>query len=383
MAPSKKFPGNAKRFVLFVAVVVMSAGGCATSPESRRPVKKIYAGTPKKPPTKLTFFRSDAQEVDNPKPASKIQLVGFNSGLVIAAPEVLAPDEDENQQSVENEDSDKNEDPDKEEKGAVSSDESAQTEESKSKLPVPPVMKSDSEVSTQQSVDYFVQVARGNHPKIQAARQRVSAANNVIPQVTALPDPMFNNTFWPIQDQALQTAGGRMAHQFGLQQGVPWPEKLRTKGAIASQEFQMAQAEVERVEREITEAVRLANFEVWYATRAIAIIAETRDLVDELTKVAEARYMSGGTQQDVLRAELESDRLDDQLVTLTKQKQVAQADLAALVQQPATLMPETTEELSLVNVPEQLDGLLSLAEQCSPELRVIASEIQRDRQSKN
>jgi len=195
-----------------------------------------------------------------------------------------------------------------------------------------------------------------------------------------LPDPTFNNTFWPIQDQALQTAGGRMAHQFGLQQGVPWPEKLSTKGSIAGQEVQMAQAEAERVEHEITEAVRLAYFEVWYATRAITIIKETRDVVDQLTQVAEARYKSGGTQQDVLRAQLEAGRLDDQLVTLTKQKEVAQADLAVLVQQPVALMPETTENLGLVNVPEQLDGLLSLTEQCSPELRMIASEIQRDRQ---
>ena len=72
-----------------------------------------------------------------------------------------------------------------------------------------------------------------------------------------------------------------------------------------------------------------------------------KDLVDDLTKVAEARYRSGGTQQDVLRARLESDRLDDQLVSLAKQKQVAQADLAALVQQPVTLLAEASDDLGL------------------------------------
>ena len=191
---------------------------------------------------------------------------------------------------------------------------------------------------------------------------------------------MFNNTFWPIQDQALQTAGGRVGNQFGLSQGVPWPEKLRTKAGIANREVQIAQAEVEQIEREITEAVRLAYYEVWFATRAIAIIEETRKLVDDLTQVAEARYKSGGTQQDVLRAYLEADRLDDQIVTLHKQKEQAQADLAALVQQPVSIIPEASEELGLTNVPKQLDELLALAEQCSPELRAIAWEIQRDRE---
>ena len=50
----------------------------------------------------------------------------------------------------------------------------------------------------------------------------------------------------------------------------------------------MAQAEVERIEREITEAVRLAYYEVSFATRAIAIIGETHELVDDLTQVAAA-----------------------------------------------------------------------------------------------
>lgn len=237
-----------------------------------------------------------------------------------------------------------------------------------------------SATGTQQPVEYFVAVALAGHPKLRAARQRVAAACNVAPQVSALPDPMFNNTFWPIQSQALQTAGGRVGHQFGLSQGVPWPEKLRTKAAIASREVQMAQAEADRIEREITESVRLAYYEVWFATRALAVIQETRELVNDLIQVAEARYRSGASQQDVLRAQLEDDRLQDQLLTLRRQKEQAQADLAALVQQPASLIPEATDQLNLTNVPEQLDSLLQLAEQCSPELRSIAWEIQRDRQ---
>ncbi len=229
-------------------------------------------------------------------------------------------------------------------------------------------------------VDYFVSLALAQHPSIQAARQRVSAEVNRIPQVRALPDPMFNNTFWPIQDQSLQTAAGRVGNQMSLSQAIPWPDKLRTKAAIVSQEVQVAQADVERIEREITEAVRLSYYEVWFATRAIEIIQQTQDLVDDLTKVAEARYRSGGTQQDVLRARLESDRLDDQLVSLSKQKQVAQADLAALVQQPVTLLAEASDELGLSDVPTQLDELIALAEKCNPKLKGLAWEIQRDRQ---
>jgi outer membrane protein TolC len=321
------------------------------------------------------------------------------SGMVFAAPIVLPeddPDEDltdnpfgkllkneaeKQEQANEKKRSRKEKESEGEENGDNGDSESKEGDQDKEKesqtspLPAP-----SPQLSSGQPVEYFVQQALAAHPSIRAARQRVAAELDRIPQVTALPDPQFNNTFWPLHDNALQTAGGRIANQMSLQQGVPFPDKLRTKGAIVSREAQMAQAEVERIERQITESVRLAYYEVWYATRAIQIIEETRDLVDDLTKVAEARYRSGGTQQDVLRAQLETDRLDDQLIQLQKQKEVSQADLAALLQQPTSLLAEATEELGVNDAPLQLDALIAQAEQCNPSLRGLAAEIQRDRQ---
>ncbi|MCR9292181.1 MAG: TolC family protein [bacterium] len=253
-------------------------------------------------------------------------------------------------------------------------------------IPGPPSMFSEAsqlaaaDTSAPQPVEFFVSLALSGHPKLLAARNRVIAAVNVIPQVSALPDPQVGNTFWPIHDQALQTAGGRVGHQFQLSQGVPWPEKLKAKAAIANREVQIAQAEVDRIEREIAESVQLAYYEVWFANRAIQLIAETRELVNDLTQVAEARYKSGGSQQDVLRARLEADRLDEQLVGLRRQKAQGQADLATLIQQPMDVFPETLPDLGLEQVPQQLDELLALAEECNPELRGLAWEIQRDRQ---
>ncbi len=229
------------------------------------------------------------------------------------------------------------------------------------------------------SVDDFINAALASHPKLLAARQRVAAATNVIPQAQALPDPRFDNTFWPLSENALQTAGGRVGNQMSVSQAIPFPDKLKTKAVIASREVQIAQAEVDAIAREITESVRLAYYEVWFATRAITIIEQTKDLVADLTRVAEARYRSGGSQQDVLRARLENDRLDEQLITLRKQKQMSQADLATLLQHPVGLLPEASDELGIADTPQQLESLIALAERCNPKLRGLAWEIRRDR----
>ena len=342
-----------KRKLFVAALMSIIAGGCASSDQRRA----SFAENARKPisesPRESISWEEVLAESSATSSGNKVQPVGFNDAVVVEVPTTDLSE-------------------DAEEAGAADT----AVEGEALQLPSP-----STEVDgSPQPVDYFVGLALAQHPSIQAARLRVSAEVNRIPQVRALPDPMFNNQFFPSHDQSIQTAAGRVGNQMSLSQAIPWPEKLRTKAAIVNQEVQIAQAEVNRIEREIAEAVRLAYYEVWFATRAASIIEETKDLIDDLTKVAEARYRSGGTQQDVLRAQLESDRLDDQLVSLAKQKQVAQADLAALVQQPVTLLAEASEDLGLTDVPAQLDELIALAEQCNPKLAGLAWEIQRDRQ---
>nr|WP_196784626.1 TolC family protein [Crateriforma conspicua] len=320
-----------------------------------------------------------------------MQLAGFNDGMVVASPAAFTlPQDNDGELGLDSEEADVSSrsfsdflqlDPPEEdgERGSQGDGESDEDEVRNTDSQTPPLPDSPTPSSPTAPVEFFVNEALSRHPKILAARQRVAAASNVIPQAKALPDPTFNNTFWPFHDNALQTAGGRVGNQMSVNQKVPFPDKLKTKAIIASREVQIAQTEVDGIAREITESVRLAYYEVWFATRAIAIIEETKDLVADLTDVAEARYRSGGSQQDVLRAQLETDRLDEQLITLRRQKQVAQADLATLLQQPVDLLPEATDELGITDTPQQIEELIALAEQCNPKLRGLAWEIQRDR----
>lgn len=230
------------------------------------------------------------------------------------------------------------------------------------------------------SAEACVEIALAGHPKIKAARLRVQAARNRVPQVKALPDPMLGNTFWPIQSNALQTAGGRMQNQIGISQQVPWPEKLRARAAIACQEVLIAQAEAESIEREIAEAVRLAYYEVWFAQRGTEILLENQELVGSLLLASEARYQAGGSQQDVLNVEIERERLQQQLLELASIRAAAEAELAAYLQQSQSFSLTTVDSLKLDDLPQQLDALVALAEQCNPELRGLGYQIQRNLQ---
>lgn len=234
--------------------------------------------------------------------------------------------------------------------------------------------------SPPQPVDYFVDLAQGNHPRIRAARARVAAASQRAPQARALDDPILTNSFYPISDQALQTAAGRAGNTMSLSQKYPWPEKRSTRAAIADRETQMAMARLEQLELEIEEMVRLAYYELWFADRSLQITKRNREIAAELITLAKARNQAGGSQQDVLRAQLQVDAIDDRLIGLARQKALAQADLAALVGDPGRTNVEPTRELDSVASPESVEELFAVAGECSPRLRELQWAVSRDRQ---
>lgn len=332
---------------LLAVLITTAAVGCASSPT---PVAVTNVVMPVVASAANPALTPPVAEVAGTEVAGPLQMVSFDQApTVTVAPEVVAEDDNAGH----------------EEERVTDLEETAE--------------KPTGEPKTGFDADDFVSIALASHPKILAARQRVQATANVPIQVKTLPDPMFSNNFWPVADAALQTAGGRVANQMNLSQQIPWPEKLSTKANIASHEHQMAIAEVEAIEREIVEAVRLAYYELWFAERAIDITERTRSLLDDLEEVAKARLRTSGSQQDVLRAQLERDRLDEQIINLQRQKEISQADLATLLQQPLTALPPLSSELADLAAIERMETFLQTAEQCNPILRGLAAEIARDR----
>ncbi|MEM7558960.1 MAG: TolC family protein, partial [Planctomycetota bacterium] len=233
------------------------------------------------------------------------------------------------------------------------------------------------------TVSQYVAMAVAANPKLLALRQRVQALQMRIPQAKALPDPRLQETFWPFQGNALETAGGRAANQIGFSQAMPWPEKRKSLAAIACREVDIARSEVEVAKLEIVEATKLACIEIWLAEEALRVVDEFEDLVKQLNQVSEAQYRSGNknaSQQDVLRAQIESDRLQSRRAQLQHRLRAAQADLSALLHHPETPIGGVVGTYLEADFHEQLNALVAVAVENNPVLRGLAMEIARDRE---
>ena len=122
-----------------------------------------------------------------------------------------------------------------------------------------------------QDVDFYVRIALERNPEILAAQRNVAAQSEVIPQVTALADPMLTDTFQPITGNSVQTAAGRGPNLVTLSQRFPWFSKLRVRGEVAEQETKMALARLAQSQLKVIEAVKLSYYELYFNQRAIDI----------------------------------------------------------------------------------------------------------------
>lgn len=249
---------------------------------------------------------------------------------------------------------------------------------------VPELIETDDEIEGEHPLAFYEQLAQGRNPEILAAQRSIAAYSEVIPQVVSLDDPMLTDTFQPIDDHSVQTAAGRAPNTLMLSQKFPWFGKLETRGQIAQQDVQIAMSRLAQAELKVAEDVRLAYYELQFNQRAIEITEEDASLLRDLLKIADARLRTGAaSQQDVLRAQIELDRLSDRLIALRRQLGQSQADMARVVHASPESDLLAVAETDIPSAPEHIEQLYQMAAECRPELQERFHAIQKAQRARD
>lgn len=192
--------------------------------------------------------------------------------------------------------------------------------------------------------------AEANNPDFAAAKRTAEAAAARVPQAGALPDPTlgFGIMNVPVASPGL---GGDMMTMTTIQLGeqFPWPGKLGLREDIARFHAEAAGWEVERVRDRVLSEVKEAYYRVYFLDRALDVTDRNERLVGDFAQLTSAKYGVGtGAQPDVLKAQVERTRLEDQLVALREHRESAVARLNALLGRPTDTplrKPELPEEV--------------------------------------
>lgn len=183
-------------------------------------------------------------------------------------------------------------------------------------------------VTTGLSAERLVQQVLQSNPSIDAMQAAADAANARIESAGALDDPMMSYVVAP------NTAGGPrqgLNQNAQISQKFPWPGTLALRSRMAAAEAESANQQTADLRLRLVALTRAAYAQWFYVHRALAINGENVSLVTHLREVAETAYSSGqAPQQDVLHAEVELIRLQNQFLELTRLQRTVQAKINAL-----------------------------------------------------
>lgn len=222
-----------------------------------------------------------------------------------------------------------------------------------------------------------VRIALAANPMLRAARLSADAAAARVPQAGALPDAELElGLINRMASDFGATTDPMTMNQVQLRQMVPWPGKLSAWRGAARHRAAASVADADEQERMLVARVRTAYYDVALADRALEVMATTRRLLHDLLEVSTTMYAVGsGVQQDVLRAQVEVARMDEEITRTAQERLAAAARLNALLGREAT-SPIGAVELPAAGGPlPATDSLLALAFASRPALRAGAERV--------
>ena len=233
---------------------------------------------------------------------------------------------------------------------------------------VPKAAAANPGVDEQSTLDDYLHYAFSHSPGLRAAFDRWKAAVERIPQARSLDDPTLSFEYFIEQmDTRYQASLTQMFPAFGKRD-------LREKITAAEAEAAMHAFEAQRLI--LFDRVVKAFYEYHYLSRATQVTDESHQLLADLEQVVTTRYKAGlAPFSDLIKTQVEKDRLANELGTLRDERASRSAGLAALLDVPVYDVlpwPKVSPSGAAVVDAAFLDDML---EELNPELKAAASMI--------
>ncbi|PTQ89929.1 outer membrane protein TolC [Nitrosomonas nitrosa] len=211
-------------------------------------------------------------------------------------------------------------------------------------------------------LDDLVKEALANNPDIRASLQRWESSKAIIPQVKTLPDPKVT--------VGHRNIGPQHQVMYGLSQEIPFPGKLGHRGEIAARQSDRIEQDYFATRLAVIARLKEVFYDLHFVHDSIRILQQTKLLLQEFERTANARYSVGqAAQQDVLRAQTEISRVLARLATLEQRRQSLHADINRILNRLPSDPINTLEEIQFTPMRSSLSELNALLDQASPLLQ--------------
>jgi outer membrane protein, heavy metal efflux system len=224
------------------------------------------------------------------------------------------------------------------------------------------------------SLEEIENIAMQANPEIRAAARRIATTEARVSGAGALDDPMLMYRNWgtPLNQPLNWNQGQNM---FMVQQTLPGPGKRALRSQVAGSEIEVAKLQLETVRRDVAVRVKKTFYDLLRNYDELRIHDEQMQLAKQAVESARIKYTVGKVpQQDVLKAQIATTKLEEHLIMVEQDGEMARATLNSMMaRDPAAPLEIVGEYTPVALIPSLLD-LERIALENRPELRANKAE---------
>jgi cobalt-zinc-cadmium efflux system outer membrane protein len=224
-------------------------------------------------------------------------------------------------------------------------------------------------LTAESHLEDFVRFAMLNRPAVTASYLDWVASVQRITVERSLPDPRLTFST-DIQEVVMGVMPGLMVD-------LPGPGKLCAAAAVASAESEARYFDFEAAVLKGAFEVKRAYYQLYFLEQRVAVNRDTLLLLRDVEKLARTQNEVGkATLQDVLRAQIEAERLETEIINLEDSRAALLAELkAALGLTASESAPPVPKEFVSTELRISLDELWAVAVKRNPRLQRMAGEV--------
>jgi|SRR6185312_2167635 len=211
-----------------------------------------------------------------------------------------------------------------------------------------------------------------HNPDVASAMHAWRAAAEVPLQAATPPDPQISLQHLSVGSP--RPFAGFTNSEFGyigvgISQDIPYPGKLGLRAESAKRDAEIARDRYDSATASLLEKVKSSYFQLTYIQKTLGLLDRDRNLLDNIEKIAEARYRLGqGTQQDVLKAQLQKTKILEDVAHHHQLMSTQQALMTQLLNRQPGGPAITVDDITESPLKYTSDELLAMARAQNPDV---------------
>ncbi len=185
-------------------------------------------------------------------------------------------------------------------------------------------------------VGYYVDAALSGYPSLASMRQRITLKRNEAIRAGALDDP---KGWFAISNVPVRTLSFReedmTGKEIGFSQMIPYPGKRAHAVRIVEKEKEEAEFDLAEMRNMLRADVKMAYAELSTVRAQEGVVRQVRAVLDQVVRVSTEMFAVGkGRQPDVLRGQVEFQKMREMLLMLENREKVLSIRLNTLAVLP-------------------------------------------------